>query len=109
MSQFLFDIRRQSPPTRCEVCHQSDCFDPETDRCLRCEEWIQVYAALATVPVASPFRKEARGGAWFERARFFVLIFLMSVSPVGAGAVESTLRRERGRTLAVRLAHHDAE
>ncbi|MEW6735016.1 MAG: hypothetical protein AB1489_27240 [Acidobacteriota bacterium] len=30
-------IKTQSMPTRCEVCHQADQFDRETNHCLRCE------------------------------------------------------------------------
>ncbi len=30
-------ILRESPPTRCEVCHQADCFDPIQLICRRCE------------------------------------------------------------------------
>lgn len=30
-------IKQQSLAARCDICHQSDCFDPETNRCSRCE------------------------------------------------------------------------
>ena len=30
------EIRRESFPTRCEVCHQTDRFDPEHNFCFRC-------------------------------------------------------------------------
>jgi len=29
-------IKTQSPPTRCEICHKADCFDPNTGSCSRC-------------------------------------------------------------------------
>ncbi|MBX7221422.1 MAG: hypothetical protein K1Y36_15840 [Blastocatellia bacterium] len=29
-------ITYQSPPARCEICHQSDCFDPLRNTCSRC-------------------------------------------------------------------------
>ncbi len=29
-------IRRENLPVRCEICHQTDLFDPETGNCLRC-------------------------------------------------------------------------
>lgn len=31
-------INSKSLPTRCEVCHQTDCFDPEDNYCSRCDE-----------------------------------------------------------------------
>lgn len=30
-------IRRENLPVRCEICHQTDLFDPETGQCGRCE------------------------------------------------------------------------
>ncbi|MBI4852747.1 MAG: hypothetical protein HY819_13210 [Acidobacteria bacterium] len=30
-------IRKENHPTRCEICHQSDCFDQTTNKCSRCE------------------------------------------------------------------------
>ncbi|MBI4751864.1 MAG: hypothetical protein HY774_25550 [Acidobacteria bacterium] len=32
-----FTILKESPPTRCEVCHQADCFDPVQLICIRCD------------------------------------------------------------------------
>ncbi len=29
-------IRKKTPPTRCEICHLSDQFDPNTEVCQRC-------------------------------------------------------------------------
>ncbi|HMW02264.1 MAG TPA: hypothetical protein PKE58_19140, partial [Acidobacteriota bacterium] len=31
-----FQIKTEGPPTRCEICHQSDVFSPETGICHRC-------------------------------------------------------------------------
>ncbi|MBX7221631.1 MAG: hypothetical protein K1Y36_16895 [Blastocatellia bacterium] len=36
-------VKSVSPAHRCEICHQSDMFDPETQECARCgpeSEWI---------------------------------------------------------------------
>lgn len=38
MSDTKLVIRREKLPTRCEVCHQSDQFDPLVGKCLRCHE-----------------------------------------------------------------------
>jgi hypothetical protein len=40
-------IKTEKAATRCEVCHQSDMFDPETENCIRCS---QVEKTLATKP-----------------------------------------------------------
>lgn len=29
-------VRRENLPVRCEICHQTDLFNPETGNCLRC-------------------------------------------------------------------------
>jgi hypothetical protein len=29
-------VKKETLPTRCEVCHQTDCFNPETNHCNRC-------------------------------------------------------------------------
>jgi hypothetical protein len=39
-------IRKENQPTRCEICHQSDMFDPETSQCKRCENIV--------LPINSP-------------------------------------------------------
>ena len=31
-------IKGESLPTRCDICHQSDCFDSEANYCSRCAE-----------------------------------------------------------------------
>ncbi|MBI4854966.1 MAG: hypothetical protein HY819_24465 [Acidobacteria bacterium] len=40
-------VKTEKMATRCQVCHQSDFFDPKTETCLRCE---QVEKALTTQP-----------------------------------------------------------
>lgn len=32
-----FTIHKETPPTRCEICHKSDLFDQKTGKCGRCE------------------------------------------------------------------------
>lgn len=31
-------VKRELPATRCEICHQADCFEPETNVCMRCTD-----------------------------------------------------------------------
>ena len=33
------DILRVSPASRCEICHQTDRYDPSTNHCLRCTKF----------------------------------------------------------------------
>lgn len=50
-------IKTEGKPIRCEICHQSDVFDVETQVCLRCRD-------LASVPLSSrlpPLEAPARG------------------------------------------------
>jgi hypothetical protein len=32
----ILQIKRELPATRCDICHQADCFTPETGVCTRC-------------------------------------------------------------------------
>lgn len=36
MSSNQLVIRKKNPATRCDICHMSDQFDPDTETCLRC-------------------------------------------------------------------------
>ncbi len=38
VSETRITIRGTSPPERCEICHQSDVFNPTTEYCKRCSE-----------------------------------------------------------------------
>lgn len=33
-----FVVRKENLPTRCEICHQTDVFDPQTGECRRCSK-----------------------------------------------------------------------
>ncbi|MBL8148914.1 MAG: hypothetical protein JNN15_03180 [Blastocatellia bacterium] len=36
MSKQQLVVKKEALPDRCEICHQSDCFDPQTGHCSRC-------------------------------------------------------------------------
>ncbi|MBI4750700.1 MAG: hypothetical protein HY774_19615 [Acidobacteria bacterium] len=38
-------IKHETAPQRCEICHQSDCFTPETGVCRRCQPVSQTIQA----------------------------------------------------------------
>lgn len=38
-------VKKESPAKRCEICHQTDCFDPIYNKCHRCNN-IQIPIAL---------------------------------------------------------------
>lgn len=54
-------IKNESKPLKCEICHQTDLFDVETQVCLRCKD-------LASVPSAS---KPVEAFSDEDRASFF--------------------------------------
>lgn len=43
-----FRVRNEHFPSRCEICHQADFFDPATGHCLRCAD------VLGLIPVWNP-------------------------------------------------------
>jgi len=44
-------IKSQSPPTRCEICHKTDCFDPNTGSCSRCGVLVRWQETAVTMSV----------------------------------------------------------
>lgn len=47
-----FEIQRETLPARCEICHQSDCFDAARNYCARCAP------ILANAPVPLTVTRE---------------------------------------------------
>lgn len=69
MSEIQFSIQRERPPTRCEVCHQVDQFDPQTGICLRCESLSIPQEGSVQSP--HPATANPQGTGWLQ----FLLIF----------------------------------
>lgn len=65
-------ILRETPPTRCEVCHQADCFDPVQLTCSRCQHTIP-QASSQNQTWLNPFKFK-----WFQLviANVWFLIYL---------------------------------
>lgn len=40
-----FAIKEEALPVRCEICHQTDCFDAQNNRCTRCVDIIHLKTA----------------------------------------------------------------
>ncbi len=57
MKTEVLTVKRELPAMRCEICHQADCFTPETNFCTRCVGIsaplvaIGNFADLPTLPV----------------------------------------------------------
>lgn len=54
-------ILRETPPTRCEVCHQADCFDPVQLTCSRCQHTIPQASSTQNQTWLNPFKFK-----WFQ-------------------------------------------
>lgn len=57
-------LKTESQPKRCEICHQSDYFDPETNDCSRCES----ISISAKKKQAIYHAKHAKGDSAGEKA-----------------------------------------
>ncbi len=56
-----FQIKAEKQPTRCEICHQTDQFDPKTNQCRRClESWVQISRSNHT---ANPLHQRISAGS----------------------------------------------
>ncbi len=49
-----FEIKQELLPTRCEVCHQADLFDPKTEICQRCQGTFPARWVIVSPPRLSP-------------------------------------------------------
>ncbi|HMZ81484.1 MAG TPA: hypothetical protein PLL06_17425 [Acidobacteriota bacterium] len=94
MSSPKLIIRHQTLPTRCEICHQSDVFDPATGQCRRCAE--MVTQMVATQSAAAGFLPPAENLTRLElvATRLLVGVFYMIVAGamgIGAGMILALL------------------
>lgn len=51
-----FDIQHETLPARCEICHQSDCFDAARNHCARCAPCLADAAKMESRPVRCEIR-----------------------------------------------------
>jgi hypothetical protein len=59
-------VRHESPPERCEICHQSDRFNPETSFCSRCQGALKIESAPHEVG-PSPLSSPEELTRWFQK------------------------------------------
>ncbi|HND19586.1 MAG TPA: hypothetical protein PLB18_09445, partial [Acidobacteriota bacterium] len=58
-----FQIKAENYPTRCEICHQADQFDPVTTICQRCQ-LAQTVAQVTITPSPQQFRLSKKAKIW---------------------------------------------
>ena len=82
-------IRKAKPPSRCEICHLSDQFDPETEKCNRCADLALPLAITNSVaPVAhsrfieAPVPLRWLGTTFFLMLAAFMLCAIIEVPPI---------------------------
>lgn len=75
----MFQIRNEHLPSRCEICHQADLFNPEIGKCARCAE--------ISVSVVANASNSAKIGSGFRRRFLFARLKIFSVLFVLAGGV----------------------
>lgn len=99
-------IKSEMPPTRCEICHQSDCLDPETGICSRCESGAKAELVRISRPdsaiyrVTAPLRQFRTQDLWewngeIGRLRYLTLgILLMLVKLPVDGLIAATANQK---------------
>lgn len=65
-------ILRETPPTRCEVCHQADCFDPVQLICRRCEGLTELQPKN---PSSGETLQSTLPGAWVSGAWLLIYTY----------------------------------
>ncbi len=85
-------IRKETLPTRCDVCHQADMFDPETDTCARCAPVVSARADSARTSTERP--TEETGDERFPKNLTFagICLFLaIGLCSTGRGSGDAQL------------------
>lgn len=57
------NVKRESLAKRCEICHQSDQFDPLTGLCVRCQTVAGLFQSSPAAPSKATFKGNRRTGA----------------------------------------------
>ena len=78
------NVKRESLAERCEICHQSDLFDPSTGLCVRCQAIAGQLQASSGAPSEATLKGNRRTGAaslgiMYSVFLAFYLICLMGI------------------------------
>lgn len=73
-----FQIKAENYPTRCEICHQADQFDPMTSTCQRCQ-LAQTILQVATIPAQQHFTLSKKAKIWLGLAGLFLADTLCAI------------------------------
>lgn len=101
-------IHAQSPPRRCEICHQADCFDPATSHCRRCSE-VETVLQIPVVPATSPkcaHRYHRTVETWLIG---FILLVIGSIAIPNLMAAKRRSHSEQYALNMIRQIHHAQE
>lgn len=73
-----FQIKAENYPTRCEICHQADQFDPVTNICQRCQ-LAQTVSQVATTLPPQHFSLSKKAKIWFGITGLFLADTLCTI------------------------------
>lgn len=82
ISARTFKIVQEHSPRRCEICHQSDQFDPETSHCLRCQAVFKPVLTVTEEQFSGLLRSQNRP----QQLTFASMAFIVQ-SALGRGSV----------------------
>ncbi len=75
-------IRTEYYPTRCEICHQSDLFDPQTNECVRCVLYKSTPAKTIDKPTGNQIADLLLGIALVLSAMLLIMLLVDPPSPI---------------------------
>ncbi|MBI4750963.1 MAG: ankyrin repeat domain-containing protein [Acidobacteria bacterium] len=92
-----FQIKAENYPTRCEICHQADQFDPATNVCQRCQ-LAQTVPQTAIVPTQQHFALSKKAKIWLGIAGIFLADTMCTICyPLRMGILVNVLSLFTGR------------
>lgn len=101
-------IHAQSPPRRCEICHQTDCFDPTTNCCARCSG-VATSLLIPTEPVKSPKATHRQRRIIETGLAVFILLIIGSIAIPNLMATKRRNHSEQQALNMIRQIHRAQE
>lgn len=92
-------IHAQSPPRRCEICHQTDCFDPTTNHCARCSG---VVASLL-IPTEPVKPSKATHRQWRITETALAVFILLTIGSIAIPNLMAAKRRSHSEHHALNM------
>lgn len=78
-----FALKKELAAQRCEICHQTDMFEPQTNHCGRCHQLLVSFELFPPHTIASStfqhYRFLAKVEIWVQQPNLIILFFFLAI------------------------------